>query len=180
MKMNEDSKYVLFKIHVIVYKVISTSEVEYISANLIRLSNNHARSHGNSRRHLILDAIFVMISDAHKVNKPAVEYRFCEFATRKNMDLYSRNYVNSSNWISPFRPTRFVRESTHTRETSSTLMQRVLFLNVTQINSNLKLLIFVENILFRPPKNLFSIKHENFSVLIKLRIASKDSIKNIL
>lgn len=102
-------------VRVIVYKVISTRG-RRITANLIWLSNNNARSRGNSRRHLILDAIFVMISDARKVNKPAAGYRFCEFATRKNMDLYSRNYVNSSNWISPSRFARFVRRGTHPRD----------------------------------------------------------------
>lgn len=109
--MNEDSKCV----GIIIYKVISLRDRQ-IPANLIRLSNNHARSRRNSRRYLILDAIFVMISDARKINKPAVEYRFCEFATHKNMDLYSWNYVNSSNWISraPSRSTRFVRRGTHT------------------------------------------------------------------
>lgn len=38
--MNGDLKYVC----VIVYKVISTEIDEYIPANLIQLSNNHARS----------------------------------------------------------------------------------------------------------------------------------------
>lgn len=134
--MNKDSKY-----GIIVYKVIFLRDRQ-IFANLIRLSNKHVRSRRNSRRYLILDAISVMISDARKINKPAVEYRFCEFATHKNMDLYSWNYVNSSNWISPSRSTRFVRRGTHTYKircinAKSFTLKRKL---------NLKLLIFIGNV----------------------------------
>jgi len=49
----------------------------------------------NSRKHLIRDAILIVISSARKVNKQAAEYEFSKFAIRKDIGLYPQNYVNS-------------------------------------------------------------------------------------